>query len=908
MAQKKGSKPAPKAKKRADKQTMAKRQIIAVVLFAAAVLMFCILLIKGQNVWTFMHNSLFGLFGIAAYALPIIIGYIAVMTAINRTDRPASFAAVMSCVFLLFLCASIDIFAHSIGTMNFWKYIGEAFKDGELIRGGGFFGAVIGYPMMYLFSPIGSRIITILLLFVFIMLLTRTTLISLYDKVSKPVRAVRERADRRAEAAEGDESEPQHPVTVKNKKQTSSIEDYDDIPLINQKKRRGLFKSKNKNSNGAKFNIDVPLGVPNELSAEGDTSVGADSSAADGGSNPRRDRLVEVYAGEDGSAQTGYASYESDAAGAAEKASAAKTAANADAAQPAGAVSEPKAEKTAKPAAKKRRGAMAQSVDDLPATGITVEVDADYKFPPLSLLSEPVNHNAGAAESETRAKAELLVNTLKSFGVETRLVGISQGPSVTRYELQPAAGVKISKITGLANDIALNLASAGVRIEAPIPNKSAVGIEVPNKNRSSVGIRALLESAVYRNSKSKLCCVLGKDITGEIISMDLAKMPHLLVAGTTGSGKSVCLNSMIISMLYKASPDEVKLIMIDPKAVEFAAYNGIPHLLVPVVTNPQKAAGALGWAVNEMLKRYQRFSAHSVRNITGYNELCKLDDSLEFMPHIVIFIDELSDLMMAAPNEVEDSICRLAQMARAAGMHMVIATQSPRVDVITGLIKANIPSRIALTVSNAMDSRVIIDQAGAERLIGMGDMLYFPVGMNKPLRVQGCWVSDDEVNAVVDFLKNHGEETEYDEEIISEMERQAAADKKNAAGGESEESGGDERLTEAVEIVCREGQASTSFLQRKLKLGYARAARIMDEMEENGVIGPFEGSKPRKVLITYNQWLEKIGGGAAQQTLSDAVGADYGADDGYADDESPAAVGDFDDNEEADDTPPFDID
>ncbi|MBQ2001213.1 MAG: DNA translocase FtsK, partial [Clostridia bacterium] len=463
----------------------------------------------------------------------------------------------------------------------------------------------------------------------------------------------------------------------------------------------------------------------------------------------------------------------------------------------------------------------------------------EYKYPPIDLLNAPSRDNAGDIRSELTANAEKLVNTLRSFGVETRIINISRGPSVTRYELQPAAGVKISKITNLADDIALNLAAAGVRIEAPIPNKAAVGIEIPNKIRTSVGARELIESAEFVSAQSKVTGILGKDISGANCFMDIAKMPHVLIAGTTGSGKSVCLNSIIMSILYKSSPDEVRMLMIDPKAVEMMVYNGIPHLLVPVVSDPRKASGALAWAVTEMTHRYKILSDNGVRNLEAYNELAAKSDTLKPLPQIVIFIDELADLMMTAPNEVEDSICRLAQKARAAGMHLVIATQRPSVDVITGLIKANIPSRIALTVSNQVDSRTIIDMSGAERLVGKGDMLYYPVGVAKPIRIQGCWISDSEIEAVANFLKNSGK-NEYDEEIQQEIERQAAQEKgKKGAAVSAEDSDGefDEMLPAAVEVVIEAGQASTSLLQRKLKLGYARAARIVDQLEEKGIVG-----------------------------------------------------------------------
>ena len=488
-----------------------------------------------------------------------------------------------------------------------------------------------------------------------------------------------------------------------------------------------------------------------------------------------------------------------------------------------------------------------------------------YTLPPINLLN-PVQRKLTQADidSEIDRNSKKLVEALQSFGVQTKLVGVSRGPSVTRYELQPAPGVKISKITGLQDDIALNLASAGVRIEAPIPNKSAVGIEVPNKARDTVFFRELVDTTEFKKSfDKKLETVLGKDISGAMVTCNIAKMPHLLIAGTTGSGKSVCVNSIIMSILMKSTPQDVRLIMVDPKKVEFMMYNGIPHLLIPVVTDPKKAAGALAWAVNEMLNRYKQFSDNNVRDFSGFNELASDPDSgLKKMSHIVIFIDELADLMMASPKDVEDSIVRLAQMARAAGMHLVIATQRPTVNVVTGLIKANIPSRIALMVASQTDSRVILDVSGAEKLLGNGDMLYMPVGLPKPVRVQGCFVSDKEVERVVEFIKQTFQ-AEYDELVMEEVERQtemvaSAQDSKTSAGSDSGDiDTSDERLEEAIDFVVESGTCSTSSLQRRLKLGYGRAARLVDIMEEMGIVGPLEGSKPRQVLMTKQEWAER---------------------------------------------------
>lgn len=483
-----------------------------------------------------------------------------------------------------------------------------------------------------------------------------------------------------------------------------------------------------------------------------------------------------------------------------------------------------------------------------------------YKLPPVTLLNEAKKPVPQAdIEQEIRRNADKLVETLKSFGVQTTYLGASRGPSVTRYELQPAPGVKISKIANLADDVALNLAVSGVRI-APVPDKAAVGIEIPNKVKDTVFFRELVDTPEFRKTfDKKLDTVLGKNISGETVHCNVSKMPHLLIAGTTGSGKSVCVNTIIMSILMKSTPDEVRLIMVDPKQVEFMMYNGIPHLLIPVVTDPKKAAGALAWAVTEMEKRYTLFSENNVRNIDGYNDVAANDAEMPRMPHIVIFIDELADLMMASPKDVEDSIVRLAQKARAAGMHLVIATQKPTVQVVTGLIKGNIPSRIALMVASQIDSRVILDASGAEKLLGNGDMLYMPVGSPKPVRLQGCFVSDDEVERVTQFI-TQSFKAEYDEGIMAEIERQAerVSGDKGADLEDSEDSDEkDEKLEEAIEFVVTAGQASTSALQRHLKLGYGRAARLIDNMEKMGVVGPYEGSKPRAVLMTKQEWYER---------------------------------------------------
>ena len=479
-----------------------------------------------------------------------------------------------------------------------------------------------------------------------------------------------------------------------------------------------------------------------------------------------------------------------------------------------------------------------------------------YQYPPISLLKRG-SKQSGESDAHLRETAMKLQQTLQNFGVSVTVTNVSCGPSVTRYELQPEMGVKVSKIVGLADDIKLNLAAADIRIEAPIPGKAAVGIEVPNKENSAVMLRDLLESKVFKNSVSKISFAAGKDIGGKVVVADIAKMPHLLIAGATGSGKSVCINTLIMSILYKATPEEVKLIMIDPKVVELSVYNGIPHLMIPVVTDPKKAAGALNWGVAEMTRRYQAFAEYNVRDMKGYNEKVASmppveGKALERMPQIVIIVDELADLMMVAPGEVEEAICRLAQLARAAGIHLVVATQRPSVNVITGLIKANMPSRIAFSVSSGVDSRTIIDMNGAEKLLGKGDMLFYPSGYQKPARVQGSFVTDKEVQGVVEYLKNHNGDVTYDEEIVNHVNTSSAAGMSGGLGAEGDDR--DVHFVDAGRLIIDKDKASIGMLQRTFKIGFNRAARIMDQLFEAGVVGPEEGTKPRKVLMSPEEF------------------------------------------------------
>ncbi|MGI6265002.1 MAG: DNA translocase FtsK [Acutalibacteraceae bacterium] len=808
-----------KAAKGAEKKPRQSRhQAAAVILFAASLLVLCLLLIPGERAWGALRGVLLGLFGVCAFLLPVLGGYIAVIAARETEQGLLARKAWLGGLALLALCTVIHVFTADVDT-GYFPALGQAYTAGIAYHSAGFFGGILGYPFEYLFTDLGAKIILILLAFVTVMLATGTGILSLFRTLWKPVEKTRDSIRHAVDYA--DEAQEETGKTAE--------------------------KPAEKAVESTRSAIDVDLG-------EGYPAFGTVSDAPSA-HDPKKN-LEKFKKTADGLRQGDRFAYDMPLDG--ETGSAPKTGQGA----PADAVVvQPKGETGGKMELPPLDEAEKKQLDDsLNAAAHTDKPVNVYRYPPLSLLKEAPPSNARAAQEEQQQTASLLVNTLQEFGVSTRMMDVSRGPSVTRYELQPSAGVKISRITGLSDDIALRLATTGVRIEAPIPGKAAVGIEVPNRTRQTVVLREMLDTPAFTQAKGRLTVALGRDIAGKPVYADLAKMPHLLIAGTTGSGKSVCTNAMIQSVLYRSTPQEVRMLLIDPKRVEFGIYNGVPHLLVPVVTDPRKAAGALGWAVTEMLKRYGMFAENNVRDIEAYNALAKKSDTMQTLPLILIVIDELSDLMMSAANEVEDAIVRLAQMARAAGMHLVIATQRPSVDVITGLIKANIPSRLALTVASGVDSRTILDSVGAEKLLGYGDMLFAPVGMAKPMRIQGCFVSDSEVESVVNFLKSSGEEQEYDEGIIAEIDRQAEAagrsSAKIAGGGDDDGEYEDDMLPQAIQVAVESGSISTSMLQRKLRLGYARAGRIMDMMEQKGIIGPPEGSKPRQVLITRQQWLE----------------------------------------------------
>ncbi len=826
----------PSAAKRNAERNAARKQVAAVILFCVALFSLCLTFIAGGGIWGGLRNLSFGLFGFCAFVVPLLLIYVAVMATLDKTSSKVGFKVCEALALIVLICSAIHIFAFE-GTVDFFEDIVDAynaFRYENTYLSSGAIGAIFGGLILLATgsSKAAAVAIVLILIFLCIMLMTGMTLIRLFKGVAKPVQKANEYREEKIEQ-----------ITKHQERDFNVDVDLGPEPIQEEKKVKKFPRKKKEEKEETEPNIS-------EIPVDEQPLEPAEESAA----KPvlLDDIINKMKAPE-----------------------AQKPAVSAD-----DGIVPISAEKFGKD----KPETEPNSTDPKNEEDETEEPVKAYEKPPLDCLVVNKNARSLKYEDELKANATKLVDTLKSFGVETRIVDICRGPSVTRYEIQPAAGVKISRITNLADDIALNLAAGGIRIEAPIPNKAAVGIEVPNKNRATVTLREIIDTEQYKNAKSKLFVALGKDIAGNCTYTDIAKMPHLLVAGTTGSGKSVCLNSMIVSILYNATPDEVKLLMIDPKQVEFTVYNGIPHLIVPVVSDPRKASGALAWAVTEMLTRYKTFSDNNVRDISGYNSICESIGQKK-MPQIVIFIDELSDLMMAAPHEVEDSICRLAQMARAAGMHLVIATQRPSVDVITGLIKANIPSRLSLKVSSQIDSRTIIDAAGAEKLLGNGDMLFYPVGIAKPIRIQGCFLSDKEVETVVDYIKQQ-EQSAYDDDVMQEIERQAASEKKKAGGAsasdDGEEGEADEMIPKAIEVVVDAQMASTTLLQRKLKLGYARAARIIDNLEERGIIGPYEGSKPRKVLISKQQWYEMNAlaqGGASHDYSADAESVSANAED-----------------------------
>lgn len=856
-AQKKGSKPAPKqtaAKKKpaqkpapaAKKNTKQQkpqskppqsnsmtavrerenRRFWSYILFFFGILELLITFVEGDGLWKWLHELNRGLFGVTVFLFAPMIIYVALMIASDVTHNKVIAKVVEGSVLMLLISGMAQIIqVGSVDGSSFWLKLVGLFNDGKQLRGGGLASALLGWPLLSLFKRVGAGIVIVLVAFTFIMLLTNVTLPQLLKAVSKPfVKSYEAVNEERIERA----AQPPKPPREKKEPRRNGRVDIakfypDDGPDTAAEAFVPVAEAEEATDKVDASKIDMPV-HPVKAPVITHEKLEETAKTTD---NEELKKIIE------------------------------------------NAIGDSREEKKSKDEPVK------PPVVNVDKNGQTTFFEKDnkisaYVYPPVDILKYAKNPVASEiVQQEIQEKSAKLVETLETYGAKTRIVGIHRGPSVTRYELQPAAGVRVSKITGLADDIALNLAAMSVRIEAPVPGKACIGIEVPNDHRDTVSLRELIDSEEYRKAKGKLTFAVGKDIEGNIIIGDIAKMPHMLVAGTTGSGKSVFTNSIILSILYHASPDEVKLILIDPKKVEFPIYNKIPHLLIPVVTEPLKAAGALGWAVNEMNKRYLMFEANNVKNLQEFNDMVleernkpaeeqdEVRAKIDLLPQIVIVVDEFADLMMAARSEVEDSVLRLAQLARAAGIHMIIATQSPRADVLTGLIKSNIPSRVSLSVSSNVDSRVILDESGAEKLLGNGDLLYKPVGVKKPIRMQSGYAATSEIREVVNFLKNE-HTAEYSDEVIAEVEENTPQPKDSGSAGSDNVSVNpdDDLVNQAISIIVQTNNASTAFLQRKLKLGFPRAARIMDEIEEMGIIGPQEGSKARKINITKEEWAE----------------------------------------------------
>ena len=856
-AQKKGSKPAPKQtaakKKPAQKPAQAakkntkqqkpqskppqsnsmtavrereNRRFWSYILFFFGILELLITFVEGDGLWKWLHELNRGLFGVTVFLFAPMIIYVALMIASDVTHNKVIAKVVEGSVLMLLISGMAQIIqVGSVDGSSFWLKLVGLFNDGKQLRGGGLASALLGWPLLSLFKRVGAGIVIVLVAFTFIMLLTNVTLPQLLKAISKPfVKSYEAVNEERIERA----AQPPKPPREKKEPRRNGRVDIakfypDDGPDTAAEAFVPVAEAEEATDKVDASKIDMPV-HPVKAPVITHEKLEETAKTTD---NEELKKIIENAIGDN------------------------------------------REEKKSKDEPVK------PPVVNVDKNGQTTFFEKDnkisaYVYPPVDILKYAKNPVASEiVQQEIQEKYAKLVETLETYGAKTRIVGIHRGPSVTRYELQPAAGVRVSKITGLADDIALNLAAMSVRIEAPVPGKACIGIEVPNDHRDTVSLRELIDSEEYRKAKGKLTFAVGKDIEGNIIIGDIAKMPHMLVAGTTGSGKSVFTNSIILSILYHASPDEVKLILIDPKKVEFPIYNKIPHLLIPVVTEPLKAAGALGWAVNEMNKRYLMFEANNVKNLQEFNDMVleernkpaeeqdEVRAKIDLLPQIVIVVDEFADLMMAARSEVEDSVLRLAQLARAAGIHMIIATQSPRADVLTGLIKSNIPSRVSLSVSSNVDSRVILDESGAEKLLGNGDLLYKPVGVKKPIRMQSGYAATSEIREVVNFLKNE-HTAEYSDEVIAEVEENTPQPKDSGSAGSDNVSVNpdDDLVNQAISIIVQTNNASTAFLQRKLKLGFPRAARIMDEIEEMGIIGPQEGSKARKINITKEEWAE----------------------------------------------------
>lgn len=805
-------------------------RITSVILLVLGILIGIAVIFKGTDGWEKFHNNILGIFGLVSLAVPFAIVYSSNLIG-KRDEKSASKIATIF-FWTIVLCSAVQVFFSDIMPENgIGEFINRVFRAGEEYSGGGVLGAFLSYLLLSILGRAGSVIVMILSIFAMILISTGKSASDFFSSIGNGFVGIKKWADGVSNLFNGeyddyyDDDEDDYEMdglTVENSGITIAMEDVrtaerklpklERIP-VNPQERQAI------DTFSRDFDIPLPDGNINIHNVEENEDISADKQIPEAEKSEKNAKIPET----EEKAETNLERIISRAA-----------------------------------EAKERRDRMAIHEEVVEEKEPETQMPL-YVLPSLELLSLPkTKENSTEAIAEMNEKAAKIVNTFKSFGVEVNIKDIYRGPSITRYEIQPGVGVKVSKIRGLEDDIALSLAAQGVRLEAPVPGKAAVGIEVPNINKDLVTLREILSSNEFRNAQSKLAFAVGKDITGNAIVGDITKMPHVIIAGTTGSGKSVCTRSIIMSILYKAKPDEVKIILIDPKVVEFKIFDGIPHLLIPIVTEAKKAAGALNWAVNEMMRRYNTFAEIGANDLKSYNEIADDDEDIPHMPQIVVFIDELADMMLVAGKEVEDSICRLAQMGRAAGMHLVVATQRPTTDVITGLIKANIPSRIALSVMSQVDSRTIIDMAGADKLLGDGDMLYMPIGTSKPIRIQGCFASSKDINETLNFIRAQGV-SEYDSQIVEAVENFTPQTKGDHSGGTDSgfEAGSDEELIfKATEVAVTNGQLSTTMLQRKLKLGYARASRIMDELEERGIVAPAEGSKPRKILMSKMQFDE----------------------------------------------------
>ena len=850
-------------------------RVWSIVLFGIGALMVALTFIEGSAIWNKLADYMFGIFGFGTYFVGVILLYLAVLMALNK---PYKIRLVQLLIALIIFCGAVLVFSnYEISKQeSFLDNVVNLWNLGIKHKGASIFSIPLGYLLLATIGSLPAKFFMVIFLIVLVMLVTNITLVDIFEYIKNKTKNVSAGAKSLAKESIGkyeidiEEIRKKREEQKREKKEKKSFfkatkKDIDikldkeeiisneeniisnDVVEVEEKVNYDLdlpFSKRNNNLLPKKQDInakeEIDKLIPDIIAHDKLSLACLEVINGENTTSPINNSIEEVKYTEVAFVDTNNVSVPTNN----NENSIAKNNLEVDALVQ-------KAIETPKKALEIDSNNQIIMHDDA--------IHNKFKLPPISLLTEPVIVDDSGADVEMKKNAQILIETLESFGVKTKILDICRGTSVTRYEIQPLAGVKISRITSLADDIALNFAAVGVRIEAPIPGKPAVGIEVPNKIREMVRIRSVFETNTFENSTLSIPICLGKDISGIVQIADLSKMPHLLIAGTTGSGKSVCTNGIILSLLYRFTPEQLKIMLIDPKVVEFSIYNGIPHLIMPVITDPRKAAGALGSAVAEMEKRYRAFAENNVRDITGFNKLVKRNEELEPMPYIVVVIDEMADLMMTAGKEVEDYVCRLAQKSRAAGMHLIVATQRPSVDVITGLIKANIPSRIALSLSSQVDSRTIIDSSGAEKLLGNGDMLFLPVGASKALRIQGAFVSDAERERVINYCKLQGN-SQYNEEMIENTERIAVQSqkkgKKDNDSMEDEFDNLDEMLNSAIEEVINAGQASTSMLQRKLRLGYNRAGRIIDQMEQLGIIGPYDGAKPRQVLITRSQWIE----------------------------------------------------